>query len=358
VKLAPVSRAMATFHAAAGDPIKDTIVHTGQHYDHALSRIFFDELEIPRPDINLNVGSGSHGAQTASMLTAIEDVLQNHSPDLVVIYGDTNSTLAGALAAAKLHIPIAHVEAGLRSFDRSMPEEINRIVSDHASDLLLAPTETAIRNLANENLSDRAVLTGDVMLDAVLFNLELALKRSKILKKLDLRDGIYGVVTLHRAANTDGDRLGVLLDTLNEVAESSRRLVFPVHPRTRARIDGQYPNWKANERLLLVDPVGYLDMMMLLRNADFALTDSGGLQKEAFFLDTPCVTLREETEWQETVEADGNVLVGSDRQKTLSAVEDILTRSAEPAKPGLAKRFFGDGNAAAKIVESIASIVD
>ena len=321
VKLAPVSRAMKVSGENHGCVIEDIIVHTGQHYDASMSDIFFEQLDIPKPNVNLNIGSGTHGMQTARMLESIENVLVQHSPELVVVYGDTNSTLAGALAAAKLNIPIAHIEAGLRSFDRNMPEEVNRIVADHLSQLLLAPTQTAVENLASENLAARAVFVGDVMYDAVLFNQQIAAAKSSILEDLNLGVSSFAVATLHRAANTDTDRLANLLQALNELAEKVMPLVFAVHPRTRSRIATACPEWVCNSRIKLVDPLSYLDILRLIERADLVLTDSGGLQKEAYFLATPCITLREETEWPETVESGWNTLAGCDVERILSAAD-------------------------------------
>ncbi|HNP62631.1 MAG TPA: UDP-N-acetylglucosamine 2-epimerase (non-hydrolyzing) [Woeseiaceae bacterium] len=359
VKLAPVSRAMSCAQDQGRPAIEDFIVHTGQHYDPGLSDIFFSELDIPAPGIDLNIGSGAHGEQTARMLQGIERVLLDIQPDMVVIYGDTNSTLAGALAASKLHIPIAHIEAGLRSFDRAMPEEINRVVSDHVSDILFAPTTTAMENLGNEHLSDRSILVGDVMLDAIRFNSSLSLLKSKILDKLQLEGQRYGVATLHRAANTDSGRLRLLLDSLNRVASDYLPVVFPVHPRTVARISTECPDWKPGPRLMVVDPVGYLDMIRLTEIASVVLTDSGGLQKEAFFLNTPCITLRDETEWPETVDGGGNILVGTSQDKIHQAVGKVLSLAADgDSKPSFsAEKYFGDGDAAGKIVAEIADFL-
>ncbi len=359
VKLAPVSRAMSSVHEHGGPVIEDIIVHTGQHYDPGLSDIFFSELQIPEPGIELDIGSGSHGRQTAGMLEGIERVLLDVGPDMVVVYGDTNSTLAGALAAAKLRIPIAHVEAGLRSFDRDMPEEVNRIVSDHVADILFAPTVTAMENLAKENLAERSVLVGDVMLDAIRFNSNLSAQRSEILSILNLENRPFGVATLHRAANTDSDRLLVLLDALNRVARDLLPVVFPVHPRTVSRIGTECPDWQPGPGLSLIDPVGYLDMIRLTDAASVVLTDSGGLQKEAFFLNTPCVTLREETEWPETVDAGGNVLVGAAPDRICEVVSQVLGELRDNGKqPSFsAEQYFGDGNAAGKIVNGIIDFV-
>jgi UDP-GlcNAc3NAcA epimerase len=273
---------------------------------------------------------------------------------MVVIYGDTNSTVAGALAATKLHVPVAHIEAGLRSFNRAMPEELNRIVADHVSDLLLAPTETAMGNLREEALGDRAVWTGDVMYDAVLFNREVARRRSTIVRELELHEAEFGVVTLHRAENTDdGSRLTGILSALAEIASASLPLVFPIHPRTRAAIDREMPGWVAPAALQLVEPVGYLDMLRLVDAARLVLTDSGGLQKEAFFLGCPCVTLRDETEWLETVSFGGNILVGADGRRIQGAVIQILERSGEVELEAAASEAFGDGHSACRIVRAI-----
>jgi len=355
VKLAPVSRALANFSVTGGIAIEDVIVHTGQHYDPGMSDVFFDELEIPRPTVHLNVGSGSHGVQTAKMLESIESTLLDQNPNMVGIYGDTNSTVAGALAAAKLHIPIAHVEAGLRSFNREMPEEINRVVADHVSDLLLAPTETAMKNLGDENLAARSVLTGDVMLDAVKYNSEIANERSKILLNLEIESGEFAVATLHRAANTDSDSLLNLLDTFNRIASEIMPIVFPVHPRTTAMLEKSGVRWQPADGLKMTEPVGYLDMLKLLGSARLALTDSGGLQKEALFLGTPCVTLRDETEWPETINAGGNILTGADPVRILSAVEHWLEHGfkQDPGRKQAIAAPFGDGNAAVAIVRNL-----
>ncbi len=357
VKLAPVSRAMVDESVTGGTSIEDIIVHTGQHYDAGMSDVFFDELEIPKPGVHLGVGSGSHGAQTAAMLEGIEKTLLEHSPDMVVIYGDTNSTLAGAVAAAKLRIPIAHVEAGLRSFNRDMPEEINRVVADHVSDILFAPTETAMRNLQTESLKGRAIKSGDVMLDAVEFNLDLAERQSSILADLELEGAEYAVATLHRAGNTDGGNLEKLLDAFNTIATDVLPIIFPAHPRTVARLKAG-SGWEATPRLRMIEPVGYLDMLKLLKNARLVLTDSGGVQKEALFVETPCVTLRDETEWPETVDAGGNVLTGAEPARVIEAVHGWLgADEAGPDRGAVSARPFGDGRAAAAIVRGILDYV-
>ena len=361
IKLAPLERAIAEFNSSDTRPVESIIIHTGQHYDTGMSDIFFDELKIPRAHFHLDVGSGRHGDQTARMLKKIEDILVDTSPDMVVVYGDTNSTLAGALAASKLHIPVAHVEAGLRSFDRNMPEEINRLVADHVSDLLLAPTPTAISNLEKENLSARTVFTGDIMYDAVLFNRKLAKQQSNILENLQLEPGTFGLVTVHRASNTDEKgRLKNLLRAFNEVAANELPLVFPVHPRTAHALKSQYADWSAHPRLHLVEPLGYLDILSLLDSAKMALTDSGGLQKEAFFLGCPCITLREETEWVETVESGGNLLTGVNPEKILEAVSYWKNRDHDGAADFSKQvpEFFGDGDAARKIFTALSQYID
>jgi UDP-GlcNAc3NAcA epimerase len=358
VKIAPVCRAIARHNADGSEPIEDVIIHTGQHYDPGMSDVFFQELSIPRADFDLGVGSGSHGVQTARMLEGIEALLLKSKPDAVVVYGDTNSTIAGALAAAKLHLPVVHVEAGLRSFNRRMPEEINRVATDHMSDLLLAPTPTAMRHLEAERLGDRAVYSGDVMLDAVRHNLAVANERSRVLEDLGLEARAYGVVTLHRAENTSGERLRTSLELLNTVAGSGLTLLFPLHPRTRAQLDaGGAGSWAAHPGLRLVPVLGYLDMLRLVSNAQVVLTDSGGLQKEALFLGTPCVTLRDETEWPETVEAGGNVVTGLDRPRVIEAVAQAVARRRQAVSDGAIERWFGDGHAAERTVAAILGLL-
>lgn len=356
VKIAPLAHAIERKVKGGSLPIDHIIVHTGQHYDPSMSDIFFAELELPDAQFNLGVGSGRHGSQSGLMLGELERVLLETAPDLVVVYGDTNSTLAGALAAVKLHIPVAHVEAGLRSFNRRMPEEINRVVADHVCDLLLAPTPTAIENLATEGLAERSVFTGDIMYDAVLFYRQLALRRSLIRTRLGLEPYEYGVVTVHRAENTDDTpRLRRLLDAVNALADAGLPLIFPVHPRTTQRIRSELADWSPHPRLRLIDPLGYLDMLWLVDHATVVLTDSGGLQKEAFFLGCPCVTLRDETEWVETVQASGNVLAGTDTIKIRAAVDQSKRHSSErPADFTRAiNASFGNGDAANRTLDAL-----
>ena len=316
IKLAPLSRALRE------EGLNEIIVHTGQHYDDNMSDIFFEELNIPEPDYNLGIGSGSHGEQTGKMLIAIEEVLLKEKPDLVIVYGDTNSTLAGALASSKLHIKLAHVEAGLRSFNKNMPEEINRIVADHLSDILFCPTETAIKNLEKEGITKGVYLVGDIMFDALMHFSRLSEEKSKILEDLKLSPKEYYLLTIHRAENTDSfDRLK---NILLAIAQFKRKVVFPIHPRTKKRIkEFGLEKYVKNDNILLIDPVGYLDMISLEENALAIFTDSGGVQKEAFWLRVPCITLRDETEWIETVNYGWNRLVGADIEKILEAERNI-----------------------------------
>jgi UDP-N-acetylglucosamine 2-epimerase (non-hydrolysing) len=335
IKCAPVSRELRRVH-------EEILVHTGQHYDHGMSEVFFEELAIPKPDYNLGIGSGTHGRQTGAMLGAIEDVLQKEEPDVVLVYGDTNSTLAGALAAAKLHVPVAHIEAGLRSFDRRMPEEVNRVLTDHASDLLFCPTETAARNLAVEGVTEGVFLVGDVMCDAMEYNRAIAEERSRVLEEVGVQPGGYLVVTVHRPSNTDSrENMAAIFGALGE---AERPVVFPVHPRTRKYL-GEYGLLeRMPENVQVVEPLGYLDMLRLMAHAEKILTDSGGVQKEAYMLGVPCITLRENTEWVETVEAGWNVLVGAERESIIDAIRHFSPESQQ-------KEIFGSGNASALIGE-------
>ena len=345
IKAAAVSRALAANHG-----MDELLVHTGQHYDPGLSDVFFDELEIPAPSHHLGVGSGSHGAQTGQMLAAIEEVLLDTQPDWVLVYGDTNSTLAGAVAAAKLHIPIAHVEAGLRSFNRRMPEEINRVLTDHASTLLFTPTETADRHLAAEGIPpDRIRRVGDVMFDVARFFGAKAERERQILRQLDLEPDSYVLATVHRAENTDDPaRLQVIFDALGAL-NTDTPVVLPLHPRTRAVLERTDRMAWASERVRFVDPVGYLDMMQLERHARLVATDSGGVQKEAYFAGTPCVTLRDETEWTELVELGWNRIAPPTDVASVTA----QFQAALQAGPGADARPYGDGNSAQRIVEAL-----
>jgi len=337
IKAAPMSWGLRT----AGHD--EFLLHTGQHYDEKMSALFFEELDIPEPDVNLNIGSGPHGMQTGQMLMGIERVLMNERPDRVLVYGDTNSTLAGALAAAKLNIPVAHVEAGLRSFNTAMPEEINRVLTDHLADLLFCPSQTAVDNLATEGITNGVHLVGDVMADALNFAAERAISRSQILDSLGVLPENYLLVTLHRAENTDNEaRLRQILTALNTV---DNQIVFTVHPRTRKSIDKL--GYKFASHVRMIDPVGYLDMVMLEQSARMILTDSGGVQKEAYWLAVPCVTLRDETEWVETVEAGWNVVVGANTEQIL---HEILHFNAPETHPIL----YGDNHAASRCLDLLA----
>ncbi len=338
IKAAPVSKALRR----AGQ--QEILVHTGQHYDYRMSQIFFEELEIPEPDVNLEVGSGSHGWQTGQILIRLEETLLTEKPDWVLVYGDTNSTLAGALVACKLHIPIAHVEAGMRSFNREMPEEHNRVLTDHCADLLFCPTQTAVNNLAREGITAGVHWVGDTMYDAVLQFAELARQRSTILSTLRLEPKKYLLATLHRPYNTDvPENLMNILTAFLDIAEP---IVFPVHPRTRkmlAELDGKFNFENSTSNVKFTEPVGYLDMLALEQNARLILTDSGGMQKEAFFLGIPCVTLRPETEWVETVETGWNVIVGGNSERIVAATRTLRPVESPP-------KVFGDGRASERVV--------
>ncbi len=344
IKAAAVSRVLRN---VAG--MREVMVHTGQHYDDNMSDVFFNELEIPQPDYHLGIGSGSHGVQTGRMLEAVEKVFIKEKPVWVLVYGDTNSTLAGALAAVKLHIPVAHVEAGLRSFNRRMPEEINRVLTDHASDLLFAPTETAVNNLVREGLSiSRIKLVGDVMYDAALFYGKKAERESNILEHLHLTPKGYILATLHRAENTDDSRrLKAIFSGLAEAAKNIA-VVLPLHPRTRLALERENLFDKVRRQLCLIDPVGYLDMVMLEKNARLIATDSGGVQKEAFFYRVPCITLRDETEWVELVELGWNRVVPPE-EKDISAAMCAWLH----VQGGCEANPHGSGDADEKIVNCL-----
>lgn len=332
VQAAPVSRALRL----AG--ITDVLVHTGQHYDYRMSQAFFDDLGIPAPNYNLEAGSSGHAAQTAEILTRLEPVLRDEQPDCVIVRGDTNSTIAGALAASKLHLPLAHVEAGERSYDRRMPEEINRIVADSISDVFFCVSATAAVQLSAEGHTRHVHVVGDVMFDAVLHNMELARKRSTIVADLGLTPGGYALATVHRAATTDDPaRLGGVVAAFNAAPEP---VIFPAHPRTRAALERMGAVFAGHVRV--IDPVGYFDMLQLEAHARLIATDSGGVQREAYFLKRPCLTLRDETEWTETVTAGWNQLVGVEPERILSAWRVFAPQVAQPP-------IFGDGRAAERI---------
>ncbi len=321
--------------------INEIILHTGQHFDDKMSKVFFEELEIPEPDINLNINSLSHGAMTGRMIEGIENVIVDTKPDWVLVYGDTNSTVAGALAAKKMHIKIAHVEAGLRSFNTKMPEEINRILTDRISDILFCPTETAVKNLLHEgyeNIDCRVENVGDVMFDAVCYY------RQKAKKIEDDLPGKFALLTLHRAENTGNkQRMENIFKALDKIS-ADIPVIFPVHPGTKKMIE-QY-NIKTCVRL--IEPVSYFEMLFLLENCQFVMTDSGGLQKEAYFFKKPCITLRDETEWVELVDKGYNFLAGADTSKILQLFENIKNFKAT-----FPENIYGNGNASEKILNSL-----
>jgi UDP-N-acetylglucosamine 2-epimerase len=329
---------------------EEVLVHTGQHYDIELSKIFFDELGIPKPDYNLGVGSDTHARQTARMMISIEDTLIAETPDLVLVYGDTNSTLAGALAAVKLHIPVAHVEAGPRMFDRNIPEEVNRVLTDHVSSFLFAPTQTALDNLRTEGINDGVYLTGDVMLDSFLQFSQVAERNSKILHELGLGKAEYLLTTVHRARNTEVEEN--LKNIVEAFSSMDEKIVFPVHPRTAKYLKQYrlYGQLRDAPNVRLIAPVGYLDSIILTQNAKKVLTDSGGLQKEAYFSKVPCITLDGVTGWPETVEDGWNTLVSSNKEKIIEAVKQF-----EPE--GRQRDVFGDGRAGGRIAKILASKV-
>lgn len=343
-------KAAAVSHAFAQQTgIQEVLLHTGQHFDSNMSDVFFAELAIPKPAYNLGVGGGLHGAMTGAQLAGIEEVLLQEKPDWVLVYGDTNSTLAGALAAAKLHIPVAHVEAGLRSFNRRMPEEINRVVTDHVSSALFAPTTTAMRHLAKEGISvHQCHQVGDVMFDAALLFGERAKQSSTILQQLEISTGNYVLTTIHRAENTDDQqRLRCILSALGQIAQTLP-VVWPMHPRTRKLLEQPELRSLLGNQVQLIDPIGYLDMVMLEQCAAVIATDSGGVQKEAFFYGVPCVTLRDETEWVELVESGWNRLAPPNDVDTLrSAILGALNSSGQAVKP------YGDGDAAQQIASCL-----
>lgn len=338
VKAATVSRAL---RSRAG--IEEVLLHTGQHYDRNMSEIFFTELDIPEPDYNLGVGSGSHAFQTGEMMKGIEEIILKEKAERTLVYGDTNSTLAGAVASAKLHVPVVHVEAGLRSFNRAMPEEINRIVADHVSDLLFAPTLTAMTNLEHEGLAASSCFSGDVMYDSVLFYKEKVLNNPGAYATFDLPDQFL-LATIHRSENTDNpENLRTLFFTL---AETGMPVVMPLHPRTQKAVSGTFP---VPSNIRIIEPVGYLEMLKLTMDSFKVVTDSGGLQKEAYFLSKQCITLRTETEWIETLHDGWNIVTGIDRRKILQAI-------ASPLPSAERKHGFGNGNAAGMIAEKIMSL--
>jgi UDP-GlcNAc3NAcA epimerase len=332
IKAAPVSRILRQQHT-------EILVHTGQHYDDGMSGVFFRELDLPEPEFNLGVGSGPHGWQTGQMLAGVEEVLLAEKPDWVMVYGDTNSTLAGALAAAKLHIKVAHVEAGLRSYNRSMPEELNRILADHVSELLLCPSQAGVQNLAAEGIWRGVHVVGDVMADALMRAAERARAESNVLERLGVIEGKYLLATIHRAESTDD--LGRLRNILAAFDKLEEPIIFPAHPRTRKAIE--MLGYRPAGHVRLVEPTGYFDMVRLEQSSRMVLTDSGGIQKEAYWLGVPCATLRDETEWVETVQAGWNVLVGANADRIVKTVRSVKPPKSRPP-------LYGDGHAASRCV--------
>jgi UDP-GlcNAc3NAcA epimerase len=345
IKAAPVSKILRE----SGH--REFIIHTGQHYDYEMSQVFFEELELPEPDVNLEIGSGSHGKQTGKMLIGVETILMTERPDWVLVYGDTNSTLAGALAAVKVHIPVAHVEAGLRSFNRTMPEEHNRVLTDHMSDILFCPTETAVKHLQREGITTGVHRVGDVMYDSVLHCIKVAEKSSNIMDTLDIKPQCYALATVHRAENTDDhERLLSIFEALTQIAHDGLPLIVPLHPRTRECLKNSKFRIQ-NSEVRIIDPVSYLDMLMLEKHARMILTDSGGMQKEAFWFKVPCITLRDETEWTETVASGWNTVVGAN--------SNLIMKTVEESHSGRnIQNVYGNGNAAERIVEVLSQGIE
>jgi UDP-N-acetylglucosamine 2-epimerase len=355
IKAAVVSRAIRRHNRVGGSPrIREILVHTGQHYDYLMSRVFFENLGIPVPDYNLKVGSGTHPWMIGTILRRIERVLLTESPDWVLVYGDTNSTLAGALAAAKLPLPVAHVEAGMRSGNREMPEETNRLLTDHLSSALFCPTRSAVDNLKKEGITRGVYRVGDVMYDAFLEYRDRAVRRSRILQKLAVTPKNFYLATVHRQENADDTRrLSEIFGALDRLATRDCPVIVPLHPRTRLRIREQKKDvTRRNRHLRLINPLGYQDMIALVSQARVILTDSGGVQKEAYFAGVPCVTLRNETEWVETVEAGWNILAGADSGRIVRALAEISGRKKRKSL----RTFYGDGRAGQKIVENLVSL--
>ncbi|ACJ15987.1 UDP-N-acetylglucosamine 2-epimerase [Thermococcus onnurineus NA1] len=352
IKLAPVIRA---FEERGVEPL---LIHTGQHYDYEMSSVFLEELELRRIDYHLEVGSGTQAEQTGTAMIKIEKVLMEEKPDVTLVQGDTNTVLAGALASVKLKIPVAHVEAGLRSFDRTMPEEINRILADHASEVLFAPTEEARKNLEREGITENVYVVGNTVVDAVLQNAEIAERKSDVLERFGLKPKEYILLTAHRAENTDSkENLRRLLEILEELPV---KVVYPMHPRTRKKLEsfGLWERVEAIENLIVTKPLGYLDFLKLQRNAKIVMTDSGGVQEESIILNVPCLTLRYNTERPETVKAGGNVLVGLEKERTLSHVERLLSDEEFYKKMASAPNPFGDGKSGQRIAEILLELYE
>jgi len=340
IKAFAVSRELRPDH-------EEVLVHTGQHYDEEMSDVFFEELGMPEPDYNLGVGSDTHGRQTAAMLKGIDGILENEVPDVLLLYGDTNSTLAGAIAGAKMELTVAHVEAGLRSYNREMPEETNRVLTDNASDVLFAPSESAVETLKKEGITKGVHFAGDVMYDAILWARDVAREKSEILNDLSVQADKFILSTVHRATNTDNRN--TLESIIDGLSNAPLPVVLPLHPRTEERLEEYGLREWATDELEVIDPVGYIDFVRLIDDAERVATDSGGVQKEAFYLDTPCVTMREETEWRETTECGWNRLVGSDSAK----IRDTLKADDWPeSKPDL----YGNGQASQRVIEVLESL--
>jgi UDP-N-acetylglucosamine 2-epimerase len=334
VQMGTIARAIEGGYGPTG-AIEHILVHTGQHYDHEMSKVFFEQLRLPEPSHHLGIGSGPHGAQTGEMLRQLDGLLTKLTPDVVMVFGDTNTTLAGALAAAKLDIPLAHVESGLRSFNPAMPEEINRKVTDHLATVLFCPSENAVANLSREGITEGVHLTGDVMYESMIHSLTLGPDEAGVLSRLDARPGRFALVTTHRAENTDDpDRLRQILLGISDVARLGLDVIFPVHPRTRSRLE----HGLIDAGVRLVDPLAHVETMILVRNAALVMTDSGGLQKEAYWLGKPCVTMRDETEWVETVEKGWNLVAGADRRR-ISQAASRMTAGPLPERAPL----YGEG---------------
>lgn len=367
IKSSAISRAIKTLFS---DQLEEIIVHTGQHYDENMSEVFFKEMGIPSPNYNLNVGSGSHGIQTAKIIEGLEEILLNENPTALLVYGDTNSTIASALAASKIHIPVVHVEAGLRSFNKAMPEEINRIVCDHVSTLLFTPTKTGLENLKNEGFkcdstlkatinSPRIFHCGDVMFDNSIYFSSVSDQQSTILQQNDIEVDNYVLTTIHRDSNTDiSENLEAIFSALLQIQKSSGlKIVLPIHPRTKSKIQQQlsselFAELSSNESFKIIDPVGFIDIIALEKNAKMVVTDSGGLQKEAYFFQKPCIILRPQTEWVEIVENGNAVLVGADSSKIVAAFEALNT-TTNFTYPS----FYGDGKAAEFICEKMIELL-
>lgn len=348
IKASAVSRAIASFQGGRS-PVREVLVHTGQHYDQNMSDIFFQEMEIPKPQYHLEIGGGSHGAMTGLMLQRIEPILIEEKPDWVLVYGDTNSTLAGAIAAVKLHQRVAHVEAGLRSFNRKMPEEINRILTDHSSEVLFTPTDAASKQLVKESIPESKVhQVGDVMYDVALHYRKRAASKTSLVNQLGLRDKEFVLATVHRQENTDdSERLALLMKALISIGESIP-VVLPLHPRTRQALDRLGMLSQVVSKLKVIDPVGYLEMIQLESGAKVILTDSGGVQKEAFFYQVPCVILREETEWGELVDRGYNRLVSFSTNDIEKQFQIALNTVVSPDS-----MIYGDGSSSNKIVSKL-----